>query len=241
MIAAFALTAVVMMQAPARDARPAPVVGTATVAGVVASADSQPRPLAPRPRDINGQALGMGRTAITADDGSFAFTALRPAAGRSQRPRQGRIRLHESRRHAHGTSGGAAWQVADGKAVRVSLRLPRGAVITGVGASTWTACPAAGMPVTVLAQRFVGQMGERRYHLDRACRRLAVSDDRGVYRIFGLPAGDYVVAAQPQNRQRGSQDPKSEPMSRGILSDKGVQPVAGVPSGQRPTSAGRRV
>jgi len=79
-IAALAFTAAILMQAPARDARPAPAAGTATVSGVVISADTQARPLRRARVTINGTAMGPGRTAITADDGSFAFTGL--AAGR---------------------------------------------------------------------------------------------------------------------------------------------------------------
>jgi hypothetical protein len=59
-IAAFALT-LVMAQAPARDARPAPAAGTASVAGVVVSADAQARPLRRTRVTINGTALVPGR------------------------------------------------------------------------------------------------------------------------------------------------------------------------------------
>ena len=63
MIGALALTAL-LMQAPARDARPAPAAGTATVSGVVTSADTQARPLRRARVTISGGSLAQGRTAI---------------------------------------------------------------------------------------------------------------------------------------------------------------------------------
>ncbi len=82
MIVALALTAVIAQgaqaQPPVRDARPSAVVGTATVSGVVVSADAQPRPLRRARVTLNGPGLAMGRTAITADDGWFSFDRLPP-------------------------------------------------------------------------------------------------------------------------------------------------------------------
>ena len=48
-----------------------------------------------------------------------------------------------------------------------------------------------------------------------------LTDDRGVYRIYGLPAGEYLVAAQPLGRQAGLAT-EVRTMSRGMVSDRGL-------------------
>jgi hypothetical protein len=54
--------------------------------------------------------------------------------------------------------------------------------------------PVQGISVLAMERRFSGT-GAYRYVPARAA--ALPTDDRGVYRIYGLPAGDYVVAAQP--------------------------------------------
>jgi hypothetical protein len=62
--------------------------------------------------------------------------------------------------------------------------------------------PAQGISVTAMTRRyFVGQ-GEWRY--SSAGIPAGTTDDRGVYRIYGLPAGQYVVVAQPATRLIGN-------------------------------------
>ena len=73
--------------------------------------------------------------------------------------------------------------------------------------------------MTAFARRYVGSQGEPRY-LSAGMPTLAVSDDRGVYRIFGLPAGDYIVAAQP--RIAGMPGAEVRTMVRGVVSERGV-------------------
>jgi uncharacterized protein (DUF2141 family) len=202
-IAAFALTAI-MMQAPARDARPVPVVGTSTVAGVVASADSQPRPLRRVRVTISGPTLMPGRTAITADDGSFAFTGLHAGRYVLSAAKDGYVPISSAALRPGPPAARVA--LADGETQRVTLSLPRGAVITGVILDV-DGQPAAGIAVSAYIP---------------AGTTVSPSDDRGVYRIYGLPEGEYVVSAQPQNRQRGFLGSEVRTMSRGVVSDKGV-------------------
>jgi hypothetical protein len=215
-IAAFALTAI-MMQAPARDARPASSVGTATIAGVVVSADSQPLPLRRARVTINGSTLVPGRTAITADDGSFAFTGLRAGRYVLTAAKDGYVAMSSTVMRPGPPA--ARVSVVDGETQKVSLGLPRGAVITGVILDV-DGQPAAGMPVNALARRYVGTQGERRYF--PAGTTVSFSDDRGMYRIYGLPAGEYLVAAQPRNLQVGLGPTEVRTMSRGIVSDKSM-------------------
>ena len=219
MIAALALAAVMTQgQLPARDTRPAPAVGTATVTGIVVSADPQPRPLRRARVTLNGQGLTMGRTAITSDDGSFSFDRLPAGRFTLAATKDGYVAMSYGATRTGRPGTGV--QVAEGQAVRVSLSLPRGAVITGTIVDV-DGLPAQGIAVTALAHRYVGAQGEQRY-LATGMPPLAVSDDRGVYRIFGLPAGDYVVAAQPQQRQVGLPGAEVRTITRGVVSEKGL-------------------
>ena len=69
---------VTQAQPPARDTRSAAALAMGTIAGVVVTDDSQGRPLRRARVTLNGRALDMGRSVITADDGSFAFDRVPP-------------------------------------------------------------------------------------------------------------------------------------------------------------------
>ena len=222
MIAALALAVILAQQAPVRDARPSAVAGTARISGLVISADAQPRPLRRARVTLNGAGLTMGRTAITADDGSFVFDRLPAGRFTLGAFKDGYVPM------SYGATRtgrlGAGVQVAEGQAVGATLRLPRGAVITGTIVDV-DGLPSQGIAVTALARRYVGTQGEQRY-IGAGMPPFAVSDDRGVYRIFGLPAGDYVVSAQPQQRLMGMSVPGTElrTITRGVVSDRGLTP-----------------
>src|SRR4029450_6004223 len=72
----------------------------------------------------------------------------------------------------------------------LSLRLQRASVITGAIVDQ-NGNPAAGISVGVLRYVFVN--GERK--MMTAYRSEQSSDDRGIYRVYGLPAGEYFVSA----------------------------------------------
>jgi len=179
------------LQAP-RDARGAepPPTGTASISGVLTVAGSgQP---ARRARvSLSSAELRGGRSVSTDDAGRFAFVAL-PA---------GRFSLSASKPgHVSVTYGqrlpgrpGTPIQLRDGQTVDVQLQIPRGGVITGtVLDEHGDAVP--GTPVRVM--RYAIQNG---YRTLRQAGGGDTTDDRGVYRIYGLQPGDYLVAATPRN------------------------------------------
>lgn len=200
MIAIAALLLVLLGQPPqpARDTRTAGAAGTANgrITGVVVSDEPQPRPLRRARVTLTGAGLDAPHTAITADDGSFVFDAL-PA---------GRFTLIAAKEPyvsmAYGARRpgrpGTGIQVAAGQAVPVTLRLPRGAVITGTVVDV-DGRPASGVPVHALSRRPGGALAERQW-VNTPGVIPGASDDRGVYRLYGLPAGEYVVTAQPPQR-----------------------------------------
>jgi hypothetical protein len=176
---------------PPRDTRAVATAPGAVIAGVVTTDDAQPRPLRRARVMVNGPSLPMTRTAITGDDGTFTIAvpagafdvsaekeAYVPAAARADRPARATPVV-----------------VAAGETRRLVIRLSRGAVITGTVFDV-DGQPAQGIAVAALSRRFHGLLGEMRY--SQIPLPVLPTDDRGTYRIYGLPAGEYVVAAQPE-------------------------------------------
>lgn len=182
-------------QAPIRDTggrAPQPVgtgaiTGVVTVSGIPArrarvTLNSTGAPAGPEVR------LG-GQSAATDDAGRFAFENL-PA---------GRYTLSASKPgHISGSYGqrlpgrpGTAIQLGDGQKLQASFQIWRGGVITGTLLDEHgEAIP--NTPVRVL--RYVTQNGVRMLQQSGN----AQTDDRGVYRVFNLQPGDYLVSAVPR-------------------------------------------
>lgn len=218
MIALLIAAIVAQAQPPVRDTRPAAPVATGTIAGVVVADDGEGRPLRRARVTLNGSVLDMGRSVITADDGAFVFERVPPGRFTVAAAKDGYVALsYGSRRTGR---PGTGIQIAEHQSVRLTLRLPRGAVITGT-VSDVDGLPAQGIPVTVLARRYLGPQGEPRY-VSAGTPLSTLSDDRGVYRIYGLPAGEYIVAAQPAGRQGGLANAEVRTVSRGVISDKSL-------------------
>jgi hypothetical protein len=144
---------------------------------------------------LSGTELRGGRSVVTDDNGQFSFQAL-PA---------GRFTMTASKSgYVDNTYGakragrpGTPIQLAEGQHLeKATILLPRGGVITGVVLDDHGE-PAAGTQVRVL--RYVVRTGERTLQVagqDQA-------DDRGIYRIFQLQPGDYIVNALPRNMTAG--------------------------------------
>jgi protocatechuate 3,4-dioxygenase beta subunit len=175
----------------ARDARAnqALPAGTASVSGtVVVAGTGQP---ARRARvTLNATEGGGSRTAMTDEEGRYAFDQL--AAGRynvsvSKNGHVG-VTFGQTRPGRPGTP----IQLADGQKFAANLQLPRGSVITGTVVDEYGEAT-AGTQVRVL--RYVMQGGRRTLQQSGN----GTTDDRGIYRVYGLQPGDYIVSAVPRN------------------------------------------
>ena len=186
--AAIALAAWLVAAAPGtaqqRDVQPQPANGTATLAGQVVTDTAPPRPVR---KAIVTMAGDLTRTAITDEEGRFAFekmptgrytvTAAKPAyvpaAYGATRP------------------GRAGTPVAVARDQRVTITIPmiRGAVLTGMVRDR-AGNPMPGVGIDALSTRASGRQGGAGGFPE-----INVTDDRGVYRIFGLAPGDYVIRA----------------------------------------------
>lgn len=172
-------------QRPPRDAARAPEPsGTATITGRVFAADSR-RPLK-RARVIVGGA-GRPRIATTDETGRYLISALPAGTYTVSASKTGFVDGAFGQRRA--LREGTPIRLADGQQLaNVDLILARGAVVTG------RVLDEDGEP---LARTRVQGL---RYQYLRGERRLVgagadLTDDRGQYRIFGLPPGEYVVSA----------------------------------------------
>ncbi len=183
------LTAGASAQTPARDSsRPAaPVAGTASITGVVTMAGSG-QPAARARVSLGGNSTP--RNTSTDELGRFAFTAL-PA---------GRYSLNASKSGCLGASYGQSRpgrpgtpvQLADGQEFEARLQMYRGGVLTGTIVDEHGELT-AGTPVRVM--RWNLQSGQRVLQSAGA----GTTDDRGIYRVYGLQPGDYIVTATPRN------------------------------------------
>jgi uncharacterized protein (DUF2141 family) len=158
---------------------------TAVLSGVVLSDDEAQKPV--RRARVTCAGGDSSATAITDDRGRFRFSGLR--AGRYTLSATKDAWVPTSYGAKRPMRPGSAIPLADGQNATVVLRMLPGSVITGVVLDHANQ-PAA--QTTVNAMRYVMQNGERRLAPAGIG---GVTDDRGVYRIFGLPPGDYVIRA----------------------------------------------
>ena len=177
-----------------RDVPIASPPATASIVGVVMADQPQPKPLRRARVTLNGGGLSPGRTTITEEDGTFVFDGLPAGRYTVAATKDGYVSMN----YGAMRSGrpGTAIAIAPGEARRVTLRLPRGAVITGTVVGV-DGTPMHGVLLTALRYRYVGLTGERRALPEGIS--AGPSDDRGAYRIFGLPPGDYAIMAQTRH------------------------------------------
>jgi protocatechuate 3,4-dioxygenase beta subunit len=193
-------------------------VGTAMISGTVTMADTgQPVRNArvmlngsTRPPDSTAASaaatapIGRGGVpmAMTIGTMSFSRSVLTDAQGHFSFPRlpAGQFNLSASRSQFLGATygqrrpngQGTAIQLADGQQMRTTLRMMRGGVVTG----TVTGSEGDPQPFAqVRAWRYVMTNGFRRLQQTGG----SSTDDRGIYRLYGLQPGDYLVSATPTN------------------------------------------
>src|SRR4051812_12238882 len=193
-------------QQQARD-RALAAQGTASISGRVLTADTG-RPIKRARVSVAGGGRGM-RSAATDDQGRYQFTALAAGSYTVTASRPGFVDAVYGQRRA--LQPGTPLTLADAQAAaNIDLRLRRGGVITG-HLNDEDGEPLARARVTV--QRYQYVRGEKQLTPAGADQ----TDDRGQYRIFGLPPGEYYVSGAAT----GIAD----------LIGRGLQPQGGGPAG----------
>ena len=177
---------------PPRDAKP--VIGRSVVRGRVIAAESG-QPLRRATVGIRATELRVPRTMLTDADGRYEFREL-PA---------GRYSINASKTPFVGWSYGQTQPGSPGKplvladnqtADGINIAMPRGAVITGT-ITDELGEPVPNASVSLLRPQFV--QGQQRLAPAGAAN-FPSTNDIGEYRMFGLPPGQYHVAAQPQQQ-----------------------------------------
>jgi len=164
--------------------------GTGLIMGTVTMAGSG-RPVEGVRVTLNGAELRGSRSALTNDDGQFVFSSL-PAGTFTVRAT---LTGHISGTYGQKQPGkpGTSIALADGQQLKnASFEIAKGGVISG-SVFDEKSRPSIGTPVRVM--RWMIQSGER--ILTTAGN--GTTDDRGVYRIYNLTPGDYLVSAVPRN------------------------------------------
>ncbi|MDQ3486529.1 MAG: carboxypeptidase-like regulatory domain-containing protein [Acidobacteriota bacterium] len=177
-----------------RDALPTgqqqpPPVGTAEISGTVLMAGGT-QPARKTRVSLSGVELRGGRSATTDDSGRFSFTALPAGRYSLTANRPGHVSVTYGQRQPG--RPGTQISLSDGQKFGADIQIPKGSVITG------TVLDENGEPApqtSVRVMRVVMSNGERTLSTSNA----ASTDDRGIYRAFGLMPGEYVVCATPRN------------------------------------------
>ena len=177
-----------------RDAAPAPA-GTASIAGTVFVAGESRQPA----RRVRVTLTDLGRTfagatTTTDDRGAFAFRGL--PAGRFEIQAVKPAYLRSSYGASRPERAGTPVVVNEGQAVTgLTMSIVRGGVIGGTVRDARQR-PLPGVTVRVLKLGYNAITGERTLGAPSSGAS-NLTDDRGEYRAYGLPPGDYLVLVVP--------------------------------------------
>ena len=171
---------------------PSPV-GSAEISGAVVSADATPQPIRRAVVTLTG-GIPNPRSVVTDDAGRFVFTGL-PAGTYAVTARKAAYIAAPYGSRKPGRAGMPV-VLADGQRANLSITMFRGAAIMGVLRDA-SGSPLGSVDVRVIDARTLLTMP------DSSPAELATTDDRGVFRIFGLLPGDYFVVALPQPLGQG--------------------------------------
>ena len=217
---------------PPRDARQAPRTGTATIRGIVQTVGDRPAPVRRARVMLNNSERTLGRTAITDESGAFAFDSLPAGRYSLSAGKDGFVTMNYGAKRP--ARPGAEIVVREGDVEEITVRMPRGAVIAGA-ITDIDGQPAPG--VTVQALHYVVEPGGER-QLVAAGAQSGPTDDRGEYRIFNLPPGDYIVAAMVrQGPTSGAAQVLSQAEVRRALAEVRDPRPRNQPGPPRPSSA----
>ncbi len=178
----------------ARDAQTQkPVASTGVIAGTVTDGDTG-RPLRRVRISLEDDRGAAKAFAITDEQGRFTLGTLPTGAYILKASRSGFLEVIYGQRKPGSGRAGTPIQLADGQRLeKITMALPRGAVIAGVVRDEVGDTVSN---VNVRAVRRVLRYGERVWQVTPT---VATTDDRGQFRLFGLLPGEYLVCATPRD------------------------------------------
>lgn len=175
-----------------RDAPAQPKVGTGVIAGAVRLDESGDPPARKVRVTLNSvDRAGAAMTATTNDAGAFVFGNVPPGRYTLQATKSGFLTASYGARRPE--RAGTSIVLADGQRLTdITLKLARGGVITGtVFDQSGRAAPDVGVSVLRYGWSPWGERTLGQYSRGGS----GMTDDRGIYRAWGLPPGEYVVMA----------------------------------------------
>lgn len=187
------LVAVLLQVRDATAVRPA-AAGTALLGGVVTTSVANGKvPLRRAIVTISGTGLYGPRQVVTDDSGNFIVDGLAPGRFTLTVEKPGYLKTHYGSKRPGRPPGTPIALIEGQRWLDLAIDVPRGGVIDGVVRDE------NGAPIAssqVIAQQVAFVAGERRLlSAGGSGPSNAVTDDRGHYRLYGLPPGDYVVRA----------------------------------------------
>lgn len=176
---------------PAKPAVAAPAGKGTDVSVVVLSDDQSARPLRRVSVSLQLGLLSAPRTVVTDDDGRAVFTAVAPGNYLLVAFKPGFVRTYYGSK-TPGRGPGVAVAVLEGKPVpELRLKVPRGGVIGGTVRSV-SGRPAANQMVQVMSPNSLKNFSLET--ITESTATVATTDDRGMYRVYGLAPGSYIVS-----------------------------------------------
>lgn len=177
-------------QASVRDnTSPRPAIGTAAISGTVIN-DKTEQPVRRAIVTVFSTEANVRVSAVTDEKGAFTLRDLPPGRFSLSAFRSGFVSVNYGAKRPN--RPGSTINLADGERKNgVTLRMQPGGVITGV-VRNGIGEPVPGARVSVLRSAFGYDTGERTLAPVSGGFGVA-TDDRGMYRAFGLPPDDYYV------------------------------------------------
>lgn len=212
-----------------RDASATPTVGTASIVGtvVVDEPDGRPLRLASINLTLRSAAGFLDRQTSTDDRGRFELKNL--PAGTYNPPVASKAGYAWTTYGAKRPGGvGTPITLVDGQRMTIDFKLLRGAVITGMIQDNGR--PVEQTSVRATPVRIVNGVRTSGF----ASGGFATTDDRGMYRIWGLQPGEYIVGASPRFSSQGEIRPITDAEMQWAerqLQPGGPQAAAATPGG----------
>jgi hypothetical protein len=164
--------------------------GTASLTGLVVTGEAAPRPVARAVVTVASGSATLPQVVATDEAGRFAFTGLTPGTYSLVVTKPGYVETAYGATHV-GMGPGVPLALVAGQSLSgLTIDLPHGAVLTGAIRF------ASGLPdstAMVAVTRIDLVDGHRQPSPDL---KIVNTDDRGVYRAFGLAPGNYLIQSQ---------------------------------------------